>query len=499
MAARTGLTFLSRDPLVICRIPNFLGRIVAYFVLFANLLFAFGSPSSLRADERGNAAAVKDLRSWIEQHAPADLSFALHDLHSGREMIAINAAQALKPASVLKVLTSFAALAELGPDYRFETEILSFGKRDANGRLAGLVMRGGGDPELTLESLWLLARRIRKEGVRKIETLYLDGSRFLSEHQRQGERAFQAGASALSFNFNSVEFRVCPANAVGGGAGVTVDPIESGIKLNGVICTVAGSGGTFSIDEIGADDGPYDGALAYRLSGTIGRGRGCETFYRSVRDPKRLLANTLRAFLGSQGIEVAHIVLADTPAGAKRLFTHDSKALSLIVEDLNHFSTNFIAEHLMYVLGPVGDGRFDRERGLAHVGAVLRHYEVPTAGLVMMDGSGLSHENRVSANTVVETLIRGAQQPAFGIEFLKSLSVAGRNGTLKTRVFDSEGMMVLRGKTGTIDGVSSLAGLVSGASGRSAAFAILQNQVSSKERAAKFEEQLVSKIGVLLR
>ena len=120
---------------------------------------------------------------------------------------------------------------------------------------------------------------------------------------------------------------------------------------------------------------------------------------------------------------------------------------------------------------------------LAKLGFSANEYNV-------VDGSGLSHENRLSARVITALLLKVHRQRILQPEFEKSLSVMGQSGTLKKRKPPVSGLR-LRGKTGTLDGVSSLAGYLFDVSGNKLAFAIIQNRTASRERALSLEDRLV--------
>ncbi|MBN8550119.1 MAG: D-alanyl-D-alanine carboxypeptidase/D-alanyl-D-alanine-endopeptidase [Deltaproteobacteria bacterium] len=446
------------------------------------ILLAFVVCSQAWAAPADFAAKIKKIASAPNQA----IAVSIVDLANGQELAGLNANATLKPASVMKVLTSAAALEELGVEYRFSTEL--FYDRRSGGQIETLYIRGGADPSLTLESLWLVVRKLRKLGVTQINRVVLDDSRFMTQRTRVGQRAYETGSSALALSFNSIAFDVCPG-AVGNAALVSVDPWEASVQLRGSIKTVAGRGGQFSIDEVQSPSG----GLTYSIGGTFGAGRSCETFYRSVDEPLVYFGSVFRGFCADLGIKVLSApVSGSTPEGAKFLARHQSKALSLVLEDMNHFSTNFIAEQVLYALGQGSDGSFDRQRGLERIRKYLIESGVPKEDFTLFDGSGLSHDNRLTAAAITKVLRRAVLNNHSGVEFEKSLSVGGENGTLKDRNFGDG--VVLRGKTGTLDGVSTLAGVVETRSGRKVAFAILQNGKLGKDAAAAIEEKIVTEL-----
>ncbi|MCB0333414.1 MAG: D-alanyl-D-alanine carboxypeptidase, partial [Bdellovibrionales bacterium] len=169
------------------------------------------------------------------------------------------------------------------------------------------------------------------------------------------------------------------------------------------------------------------------------------------------------------------------------LFTHQSKPLSRILRDLNHYSSNFIAEQVLLILGGDTLSGFDRDVGLEQLSKYLHRLGVPEGEYSLHDASGLSHSNRITPMAIANAIAKMYGEEEYRVEFERSLAVDSRSGTLQKRRMEG----VVRAKTGTIDGVSSLAGIVRNKYGRLLAFVLLQNSVRSRADAHRFEEKLV--------
>ncbi|MBX7145175.1 MAG: D-alanyl-D-alanine carboxypeptidase, partial [Oligoflexia bacterium] len=186
---------------------------------------------------------------------------------------------------------------------------------------------------------------------------------------------------------------------------------------------------------------------------------------------------------------------------------HPSKALRDIIEGMNHFSNNFVAEQIVFALGQQADGSFVHEQGVDRIKRYLRSIGVAEDEIGLVDGSGLDRDNRLSAHAIVQTLRAMARKEFLDVEFMNSFSVAGRNGTLRERGQRSlgsrpgstaeasgaggEAYPFYRGKTGTLNGASSLAGYVRDREGRLYAFALLYNGDLPKQQVVEIEDRFV--------
>ncbi len=186
--------------------------------------------------------------------------------------------------------------------------------------------------------------------------------------------------------------------------------------------------------------------------------------------PPLLAARALRKALVTRKIAVdGSLGLGTTPDDAVTLATDHSPRLAAIVRTMNRDSDNFTAEMLLKHLGTL-DGRVGTSaRGAAVVIDEMRAAHIPTAGVRLVDGSGLSSLDRVTAATLAAVIRAGLENPDIRSAFVGSLAVAGRSGTLRARLPGLAG--VVRGKTGTTNLACSLSGIVSD----SIVFAVLQN------------------------
>jgi len=186
--------------------------------------------------------------------------------------------------------------------------------------------------------------------------------------------------------------------------------------------------------------------------------------------PPLLAARAFREALVRRGVTVAgRPGLGVTPAGATPLASASSEPLSLVVRQMNRESDNFYAEMLLKQLD-AATGSIGTSAGGAEIVVTAMHDAgIPVAGVRMVDGSGLSRLDRLTAETIVGVIRAGLADPAIHTAFSQSLAVAGISGTLSSRLPALRGRV--KGKTGTTDTASTLSGVVDG----SLAFAVLEN------------------------
>jgi D-alanyl-D-alanine carboxypeptidase/D-alanyl-D-alanine-endopeptidase (penicillin-binding protein 4) len=438
-------------------------------------------------------------------------------LDTGDTLFALSPDSALAPASNLKLLTTAAALRVLGPDYRFRTYLLTDGTVSDGVVDGDLVLYGTGDPGMSDrfyrrkdDAFHRLVDQLAEQGIHTIEgDLVGDASFFSGPLRPQGwdprdlNDHFTGAVSALSFNENVVSYRVVPG-APGEPPTVSTVPPVSGMELVNSAETVTGEARPRL--AILRDD-PLD---PVRVEGRIVAGTRDVWREMTVSVPARFTAENFRLALEARGITVRgelrvvddaeSSILGGTevtaPAyGSRRarvLARHVSEPLSAYLEVINHQSNNLFAEVVFRSVGRAATGEGSTDGSARAVRATLADIGVNVEGLVQMDGSGLSGDNRVSASTFVSVLGRMAETPQWN-DYWASLPEAGQRRGLG-RMYSTAAAGNLRAKTGTIEGVSSLSGMVRSSDGERLAFSLLVNGARSTTRAKRVENQ----IGVLL-
>jgi len=436
-------------------------------------------------------------------------------LDAGDTLFAIAPDSALTPASNLKLLTTAAALRVLGPDYRFRTYLLTDGEV-VDGVVQGdLVLYGTGDPGISdrlysskNEVFLRLIDQLQDLGIHTVTGDLVGDASFLPGplrpegwDPRDLNDHFTGAVSALSFNENVVSFRIV-AGRTGEPPNVHTIPDHSGLEVVNNAETVVGRARPRL--AILRED-PLE---PVRVEGRVTSGTRDVWRQMTVPIPARFAASVFGAALEQRGIAVlGRIRVVDTPResvvgrlsapalgqrGARVLARHVSDPLPAYLEVINKKSNNLFAELVFRTVGRVAEGVGSPEASARAVRAELSAMGVDTTGLVQLDGSGLAAGNRVSAATLVAVLERMAASPLWA-EYWASLPEAGRRGELG-RMYRTAAANNLRAKTGTIDGVSALTGVVRSEDGERLAFSLLVNGTSSNTRAKRVE----NRIGVLL-
>lgn len=373
-----------------------------------------------------------------------------------------NARKPVNPASVMKLVTAFAGLELLGPAFTFRTDVLVTGELSGGVLHGDVVIRGGGDPKLTYDRVWQIARQLRARGLREIRgDMILDRGYFAPvEHDpasfdNEPRRAYNVGSDALLVNFQTVTFRFIPGAT---GVAVAAEPDLPNVEV-------------VSLIELSPDAcGDWRHKLRYEVvekellasvsfGGTYAADCGERAWPLALFDGPRFTESNLRWLWSDAGGVLRGRVRAGTaPADARLLLRHESEPLANIVRDMNKFSNNVIARHVFLALSaePAGGGSTAASARRVSEWLAARGIEAPE--LVVDNGSGLSRDARVSAATLAAVL-RGAWSSAVMPELISSLPVLAVDGTLRLREGGgAAGRAHLKG--GTLNEVRSVAGYV---------------------------------------
>ncbi len=454
--------------------------LTAFMALFAVLFAAlFGTAPSTAQAQSAQRMPPAMAAALAQAGLPTE---ALHvwigPAEGGEPWLALRAAQPVNPASLMKLLTSASALETLGRSHQWQTQV-SVDAPPREGVLHGsLRIRGGGDPSLVAERLWLLLDQIRQRGVREIRgDIVLDRSAYAIPEVDPGAfdneplKPYNARPDALLVNFRSLTltFRPHPTQPW---ADVSADLPLAGWRMT---------------ERVPLLDGPCDDWRA-RLQADL-RSPNVWTFAgglpRSCGERSWSLAYNEPATHGARAIEAQWRAIGGTLLGKVRnggpggealpLLTFGSPPLVDVLRPMNLYSNNTIAQQMLLALG--GSQPATWEAGRAVVQGLLPQVGCSADELKLDNGSGLSRDERITPRCLAQWLRWSWRQPWMP-DLVSSLPLAGE--ATARRATSVAGRAHL--KTGSLADVAGVAGYIDGPDGRRAVVvAILNHPLASRE------------------
>ena len=396
----------------------------------------------------------------------------------GAPRLSYRASVPMNPASVMKLVTTYAALDLLGPAYTWNTPVFVEGAVRDGTLYGNLYIQGQGDPKLVLERLWLLLRRVQGLGIRSIAgDVVLDRSAFevaaVDPASFDGEplRPYNAAPDALLINFKSVVMTLAPEPG-GSTARIQYDPPLAGVQMQPSVPLVAGDCG----DYRGALKADFSDPNRIRFAGAYPASCGEKVWPVAYADPGSYAVRAVQGLWQELGGKlqgsVRMGVVSPAVAAGKPAFTVGSAPLAEVIRDINKYSNNVMAQQVYLTLG---SGRFDTARSV-----VLGWWQErmgPQDAPVLDNGSGLSRSERISAQGLAR-LLQSAYASPLMPELMASLPITGVDGTLRRVKSRATGSAHL--KTGSLSDVVAVAGYVHGAGGKRQVLVALINHPNAK-------------------
>jgi D-alanyl-D-alanine carboxypeptidase/D-alanyl-D-alanine-endopeptidase (penicillin-binding protein 4) len=402
----------------------------------------------------------------------AGLSLFVQAVDDDEPLLVLNGAVSRSPASIIKLVTTFAALDLLGPAYSWRTEAYLGGFLE-NDRLRGdLVLKGGGDPYLTTERFWTLLRGLRANGLRHIDgDLVIDNSYFEIDPEDPGAfdgqpwRTYNVTPDALLVNLKAVRFRIWRP-AAGAPPRITTDPPIDSLVVDNRVATRKGScqgfqrGVAFDLPE------GLDGNTAV-LSGRFPSGCRDYSLWRTVMAPAEFTYGVFRPIWNELGGSISGEVRSGLAPEGEASFSHlDSVPLADVVRNINKFSNNVMTRQVFLTIGAETAGAPGTpEKARTAIDEWMTSRGLADAGLYLENGSGLSRETRVTAAGLGRMLLQAWAHPLMP-EFVSSMALSGTDGTLRNRFRGTSMAGKMHIKTGRLDDVYSIAGFVQTGGGR---------------------------------
>jgi len=468
-----------------------------------------------------NVQAIPELQARIRsillrpQLQRGQIGVKIVSLDTGKVVFEENAEKYFMPASNMKNFTVSTALEKLTPDFRFVTSVYAPAMPDESGTIRGdLIIYGRGDPSIStafndkdyFKGMNNLAEKIVASGVRRVEGALIGDESYFSGDALPGswewddlQWYYGAEVSALTVNDNSLDLIVRPGSAIGAPASVQLLPSVNGVLLvNNTQTSAAGTKRDIGIRR-------RLGTNVVEVYGSMPLGAGAYTNYVSVPKPALVFVSMLRQLLEQKGVVITGQTRAidaefrknaPLPANLVEVTKLESPPLSLIAAKTLKPSQNLYTELILRAMGEsIGDRANPRwtsaDRGIAVVDKFLQEIGVAPGSVLMHDGSGLSRHDLITPSAVVQVYSYMSRSKTATV-WRDSLTIAGVDGTLANRFKGTRGENNVRGKTGTIDQVSSLSGYMTTASGERLAFSFITNNIPSGSlRTATMDEIVV--------
>jgi serine-type D-Ala-D-Ala carboxypeptidase/endopeptidase (penicillin-binding protein 4) len=436
--------------------------------------------------------AQNKLATILSNKALHTASYAYYAIDAGTGEIIVESPQiSLMPASVMKIVTTAAALEILGPEFRFTTDLGYAGtlNKESKTLKGDLIIRGGCDPAFysqyfkeyyrgTFED-W--ADKIKLAGIKKVKgDLIIDVSA-MDNATIPGDWVWEdignyygTGVSAMSYSDNSYDIHLSSPEEEGKPTNiVSTEPQVDGLKLeNKVISSKS------DLDQTRV----YGAPLSHHqyVNGTIPKGKSDFVIRAATPDPALSAAGEFRRVLLRKGIVIEGKILKRKqlkPQKVTGLAVKKSPELKELLVPLNHESINLFAEHLLREIGRAKKNDPCLDSSTVAVNEFWNTKGIYTDGFYPSDGSGLSRSNNICPRTVVE-MLEYIDKSEYRDYFYNSLPVAGESGTLRNSFHGTPLESNLRAKTGTIKRVKSLAGYFTNQEGRKVIFALIFNNFS---------------------
>jgi D-alanyl-D-alanine carboxypeptidase/D-alanyl-D-alanine-endopeptidase (penicillin-binding protein 4) len=422
---------------------------------------------------------------------------SIQTLATGEALYEQEAQRYFIPASTVKLLTTAAALHQLGSSFQIRTSVYQVNVPDE------MVLRviGQGDPSFTDAELRQLAQQIGDRNITHIERLIADDQYFQGEilnpnwEWEDVQAGYGAGVNSLILNLNAIALTLSP-QAIGQPLQLSwSDPAEAlHWQVENHSMTVAAETPEFLQLERQLNQ------PILRILGQLQVDGEAEIEAIAIPDPSEYFLRRFQQILIEEGISVSQVEIATIPyAGNEQaIATVTSAPLSELLIQANRESENLYAEALLRILGAQASSTDSTlAAGIAAVEAILAELDVDPESYVLADGSGLSRHNLVSPEALVQTLRAIAQSPE-AEAYRESLAIAGVNGTLQNRFRDTSVQGRLFGKTGTASGVVTLSGYLELPDYQPLVFSILVNQSDQPVRTIRQAiDEMISKLAQL--
>jgi D-alanyl-D-alanine carboxypeptidase/D-alanyl-D-alanine-endopeptidase (penicillin-binding protein 4) len=442
----------------------------------------FASPACAQ-EQRLPPSVTRALR---EAAIPASsVAVFVQEVGAKRPRLEVNPEQPMNPASLMKLVTTFAGLDLLGPAFTWNTSAYINGNVQGDVLAGDLILKGGGDPKLTLENLWLFVRSLRAHGLREVRgDLLLDRSYFEAapydpaQFDAEPLRPYNVGPDALLINFKSFRYTFIP-DVERRSVSVNVEPSPAALELVNNIKGVDGPCGDWK-ERLRADFQSNSTTGRAVFAGAFPLSCGDKTWHVSLLSHTGYIGSVFRQFWeDAGGVLRGSVRDGIVPPGAKLLVSADSAQLAEIVRDINKFSNNVMARQLYLTLSAeAAKEPGSTIRSAKVINDWLHQRGLDFRELSIENGSGLSRTDRISPRHLGELLLAAFASPVMP-EYLSSLPLVASDGTMKKRLKDKSVAGQAHIKTGTLEGAKAVAGYVLDRNGKNEVVVFMINHANA--------------------
>ena len=439
------------------------GRLLALACLVLSSTPRAEPPNILPPDVQGVAVRY--------QLPTLHMGIVVQEIGAAEPLVSINPLEPRNPASTIKVLTTLAALEELGPTYVWPTEVYVNGPIEGGTLNGDLIIKGYGDPYFITEEFWKMLQALRRNGINHIKgDLVIDNSHFQIPPEDPGAfdnrpfHAYNVTPDAFLVNFKAATFHFYPSSD--GAIVIKSEPELPNLQIDNRLTGTDGRCGGYQrgiamvvADPANADRVTFDGQFAKACGGY--------TMTRSLLTPQTFAYGVFTSLWRQLGGTIEGSVRSGQVApGNRQVLTWQSRPLGEIIRLVNKNSNNVMSRLLLLTLGAEIEGTPGTVTGgITAINRFLVERNLDPSSLHLENGAGLSREERISAQLLSDLLLHAYTTP-YMPEFVSSLAIIGMDGTARNRLRMRREAGHAHVKTGTIDNVSAIAGYVDAESGR---------------------------------
>lgn len=430
--------------------------IILFFVGIFSMLF-----SALCLAELPSTVAAALKEAGIPKQ---NVSVYVQAVEAGSPILNHNADKSMNPASVMKLITTDAALDLLTPAYRWKTEVYRDGNLN-NGVLDGnLYIKAYGDPSFKAQEFWRLLMTLQQFGIQEIKgDLIVDKSYFATNvgsrktFDNETWRAYNAEPSAFLVNGRNTSFKFTATDTA---VNVSQEFELAEVQIINNMKLAKGACGEWR-SRFGYTVKSTENGAIVTFNGVFSPDCGERYLELSVLDDEKYAFYTFKKLIAQLGIKFkGGFKVKETPIDAIKVFEQVSEPLGYIVRDINKWSNNLMARQLLLTIAAEKNGAPATEvKGADAINSWLKNKGLTFSELVIENGSGLSRIERISAAHLGQLLMNAYVSPAMP-ELMASLPILALDGTIKKRLNDSPSAARAHLKTGSIEGVSAIAGYV---------------------------------------